>query len=139
MEAKNNLQKLKVLTNSLLDRDYLLKRKVMVYESIIKTLIKGIWIIDNNENTIYADEMVTEMLKCSLEDMQDKSVYEFISDMDKKIARKYINNSKKGIVKEFNFKTKDGENVKSTITNLVSAEDVQEKGIKFLFIDNKTN
>jgi PAS domain S-box-containing protein len=136
MEAKNNLQILKKITEELTDKDYLLKRKVAIYEKIIQTLVKGIWIIDSNEKTIYADELVTKMLKCSLEDMQDKSVYEFISDMDKKITRKYIND---GInkIKEVKLITKDGKTIKTKITNMVSDEELKEEGIKFLLVNQK--
>lgn len=132
----NNLEKLKHITEHLVDRDFELKKKVFVYENIIKTLIKGIWIIDNNEKTIYADELITKMLNCSLEDLQDKSVYEFISDMDKRVARKYIN-AGHGMLKELTFKTKDGKSIKSKIYDFENAQTLQNDGIKFLVVDNE--
>jgi len=93
----------------------ILKDKLGIYESrlnLISSLAEeGIWIIDENEDTVAVNEKLCEILEINQEDIIGKKIYEFAADENWiSNAREKVKNRKSGVseVHDFMFKTKTG-------------------------------
>lgn len=60
------------------------------YRRIIETATEGIWVLDAEEKTSFANGRLAQMLGYSAEDMMGKSVYDFVDQEGCEIARSCI-------------------------------------------------
>lgn len=80
------------------------------YRRIVETAAEGIWVMDRNCRTTFANKKMAEMLACTAGEMFGKSLYDFIDDEWTAEAEKNIMYHQQGISKqyEFEFRRKDG-------------------------------
>ncbi|MDX1938386.1 MAG: PAS domain S-box protein [Flavihumibacter sp.] len=83
------------------------------YRIIIETAQEGVWMIDSNNNTIFTNQHMAQMLGYSKEEMLQLPLFHFMDEEGKKIAELNIARRKQGIIEqhEFKFIKKSGEPV----------------------------
>jgi PAS domain S-box-containing protein len=79
----------------------------------VETAQEGIWLIDENNRTTFVNNKMCEIFEYSKEEMLGKDIFYFIDDADKEEASRSMEERKKGIVKniDFRFITKSGRHI----------------------------
>jgi PAS domain S-box-containing protein len=80
------------------------------YRTIVQTANEGIWLIDTEARTLYANHRMAELLDINIEDLLDHTVLEFVfpddeSDGYERIKSNLLGNSEQF---DFRFRRKDG-------------------------------
>ncbi len=117
---------------SLAERDALvdaLRESKEKYRNLVETANEGIWIIDNEDKTIYVNKKMTEMLGYGQEEMIGRSGWDFTDEEDKAVSRLNMEKRQQGIDEshEFKFRRKDG----SPLWTLVNTKSFFDKDGKF--------
>lgn len=73
------------------------------YRELVENLQEGIWELDKNDNTVFVNPRMAELLGYSTEEMIGKNVYDFIDIAHVKRTRKLLNRRKLGIKEQFDF------------------------------------
>ncbi|MBI5325473.1 MAG: response regulator [Ignavibacteriae bacterium] len=125
IRLNNNLEELvSQRTSALLDE--IAERKIIEkelrkseekYRMLLNTLQEGIWVVDNEENTTFVNEILPSMLGYTTREMMGKSLYYFMDDGWKEIAKKQMFNRKQGVFEqiEFEFLKKDGTKIQALL------------------------
>ncbi|MBD2740563.1 PAS domain S-box protein [Coleofasciculus sp. FACHB-1120] len=74
------------------------------YRRLIDTAHEGIWLINPDLRTDYVNQRLAEMLGYSVQEMRDRSVFDFINLEDQTEAEQHIERSKQGIREQFDFR-----------------------------------
>ncbi|MDZ4846639.1 MAG: PAS domain S-box protein [Chitinophagales bacterium] len=100
------------------------------YREIVHLIQEGIWMIDADYNTTFANNEMAKMLKYSPEEMLGKSFFDFMDKEGVAISKQNQVKRKKGIygTHDFKFKTKDGQD-RWTILNFNPMKDAAGKNI----------
>jgi PAS domain S-box-containing protein len=108
----------KVLEILAVSRDITARKKAEIalqeseqrYRRIVETANEGIWIIDMEAKTTYVNKKMTEVLGYSAQEMQGKSLFDFMDKDWEKICQEKIQRRRKGIKEKHDFKfiCKDG-------------------------------
>ncbi|MDG6219279.1 MAG: PAS domain S-box protein, partial [Candidatus Thermoplasmatota archaeon] len=88
-----------------------LKESESKYQSLVETLNEGIWKIDEHANTTFVNKHMADMLGYTKEEMIGISLFSFMDEQGKKIAKQKLNNRLQGYAERhaFEFIKKDGE------------------------------
>ena len=80
------------------------------YRLIVETAHEGIWVLDTDGKTSYANTRMAEMLGYKIEDLIGHSLFEFMDDDARKEAEQMLERRRKGVAEqhEFRFRHKDG-------------------------------
>ncbi|MEO6734206.1 MAG: PAS domain S-box protein [Ferruginibacter sp.] len=108
------------------------------YRQIVETSQEGIWVIDENNYTVFVNKKMCEMLEYSREEMMGKQNYDFKNDDEKKKAMDQIKRRKGGLheTHESSFVTKSGKTLWTNVsTNPVLDEAGNYKGAMAMFTD----
>ncbi len=83
------------------------------YRQIVELAEEGIWVIDSNARTTYANRAMARMLGYSELEMFGRSLFDFMDAGEKQKALDNVERRKQGIAEkhEFKFKTKDGKDI----------------------------
>lgn len=83
------------------------------YRVIIETAQEGVWMIDKNNNTVYTNSHMAEMLGYTREEMLHHPLFNFMDEEGKTLAEQNIERRRNGITEqhEFKFIKKTGESV----------------------------
>jgi len=81
------------------------------YRTIVETAQEGIWTIDADSNTSFVNPKMADILGYTVEEMQGRSMYDFMDEEGKRIADQNVERRKAGIAEQhdFKFKSKQGE------------------------------
>jgi PAS domain S-box-containing protein len=92
------------------------------YRQIVDTSYEGIWLLDANLQTEYVNQRLAEMLGYRLEEMKNRSLFDFMDAAGRTEAESRIERRKQGIKEQFDFRfrRKDG----SDLWVLVSASPI---------------
>jgi PAS domain S-box-containing protein len=115
-----------------------LKTSEEKYRTIIETAQEGIWLIDEDAITTYVNQAMADMLGYSVNEMIDKSLFDFMDEKGKIDANEKMERRKKGIkeVHDFRFLHKDGSDVWTIIsTNPIFNENDDFIGALGMLID----
>ena len=74
------------------------------YRMIVETAQEGIWAIDTNNNTSFVNPVMALMLGYSVDEMQGRSLFDFVDDEGRQIATDNIERRKAGISEQHDFK-----------------------------------
>jgi|GEM_PF-5843089 len=74
------------------------------YKRIIETTIEGIWVIDELGRTTFINEMMSQMLGYTLEEIQGKNVADFTDEEGKGLLHIYLKRRAQGIKEHYDFK-----------------------------------
>lgn len=88
------------------------------YRKLIDTLQEGIWEIDKNSVTTFANPRMAEMLGYSVDEMMGRSLFDFMDENAARIAEEKIERRMKGIKEQhyFEFKKRDGEKIFASLS-----------------------
>lgn len=80
------------------------------YRRIIETTTEGVWILDDHNQTTFVNHRMAQMLGYSIEEMKDRSLFDFIISEDYALADLNLERRRQGIAEQHDFKflRKDG-------------------------------
>ncbi|HEY9856220.1 MAG TPA: PAS domain S-box protein [Stenomitos sp.] len=92
------------------------------YRRLIETSLEGVWLLDADNKTTFVNAEMARMLGYSVEDMMGASLFDFMNEHERAIARRNVERRKHGIkeVHDFKFRRKDG----AEIWTMVSANPI---------------
>ncbi|HSD57643.1 MAG TPA: PAS domain S-box protein [Methanotrichaceae archaeon] len=98
------------------------------YRQLVELAQEGIWTIDTEGTTTYANPKMAEMLGYAVEEMLGKSFLVFMDDQGRETARRFFERRRQGVKEshEFEFVKKDGTRI---YTSLSTSPIHDEKGI----------
>ncbi|HMA82734.1 MAG TPA: PAS domain S-box protein, partial [Candidatus Thermoplasmatota archaeon] len=107
--------------------EYSLQKSEKKYRMLIETLNEGLWQIDEHTNTTYVNKHMADMLGYSIEEMMGTSLFSFMDDQGKKIAREKLKKRSKGVSEQhdFEFVRKDGQRI---YVNMITTSILDENG-----------
>ncbi|BAY98253.1 multi-sensor hybrid histidine kinase [Tolypothrix tenuis PCC 7101] len=74
------------------------------YRCIVETAIEGVWAVDAEGKTTLVNQQMASMLGYTIEEMQAKSLFEFMDAQGKAIALQYWQRRQPGIKEQHDFK-----------------------------------
>ncbi|MBN2349047.1 MAG: PAS domain S-box protein [Bacteroidales bacterium] len=83
------------------------------YRQIVETANEGIWVIDEHSNTSFVNQKMAEILGYTVNEMLNKSLYDFMDKQEIDTAEINVEKRKHGVSEEheFKFNRKDGQPV----------------------------
>jgi len=106
-----NIGRLKELVEELTVRDEQIFREHGIFEQIVRLVLDGIWIIDENFETIFVNDKMGTMLGYIPVEIRGENMLDFMTkEFDREMAQKIVNKKKYGAVEKHVFKLqrKDG-------------------------------
>ncbi|MDE5417416.1 PAS domain S-box protein [Labilibaculum sp. DW002] len=113
----STIQQSKMLAQQKL-ADQALRESEKKYRDLINLAQEGIWVIDKNNITTFANPSMADMLGYSSEEMIGKSLFDFMDETGIKIANENIEHRKAGLKEQhdFEFICKNGNRIFCTMT-----------------------
>lgn len=108
------------------------------YRRIIETSYEGIWIIDTENCTSFANPRMAAMLGYSVEEMMGRPLFDFMDEEGKRLAAENVERRRQGINEQhdFKFKCKDGSDLWAIVsTNAMHDQDGQYIGALAMITD----
>lgn len=83
------------------------------YRQIVNTACEGIWVLDEQGNSIFVNPQMAEMLGYSVEEMMSQSLFAFMDAEWQVIAASKMESRRQGVTErhDFKFRRKDGEDL----------------------------
>jgi PAS domain S-box-containing protein len=83
------------------------------YRQIVETAQEGIWLIDENNYTVFVNKKMCEMLEYTQQEILGKLVYDLVDESERKRVAEQIKRRKTGVTEhhELTFRTKKGKKV----------------------------
>jgi len=80
------------------------------FRRIVETALEGIWVLDPQGHTAFANARMAEMLGVSVADMLGRSLFDFMAPEDRSMAATQLEHRRHGIaeVHDFRFRRADG-------------------------------
>ena len=80
------------------------------YRQIVETANEGIWVIDSQGNTTFANPKMAQMLGYSVEEMLGMPIFAFVDEQDYAIAQQNLDSRRQGIsgTHDFKLRHRDG-------------------------------
>ncbi|HSV85095.1 MAG TPA: PAS domain S-box protein [Levilinea sp.] len=102
------------------------KATIALYRQIVETAEEGIWIIDADSKTTYANQRMGEMLGCMPNELLGKSLYDFIDPEWQPVAQENVKRRQQSIREQhdFKFRRMDG----GVLWAIVNATPIFENG-----------
>ncbi len=81
--ANGSLEKLRKLTEELIAKDYMLKESENKYRTLLDNVQEGIWVIDQDSFTTFANDRMADMLGYTIDEMIGRHIFNFIRRTDR--------------------------------------------------------
>lgn len=83
----------------------------------VETLQEGIWAIDMDANTTFVNRRMAKMLGYTIEEIDGRSLFNFMDDQGRRVAEQNMDNWKSGIREHHNFEflKKDGDRMYASL------------------------
>ncbi len=80
------------------------------YRTIVETAQEGVWLIDQDEKTVYVNRRLAEMLGYAVEEMLGAHLFKFLDEAGRQFAKENLCRGRQGEreVFEFRFRRQDG-------------------------------
>ncbi|MBN1288320.1 MAG: PAS domain S-box protein [Actinobacteria bacterium] len=87
-----------------------LRESMLMQQLFIENLHEGVWMIDGDARTVFVNGVMAGMLGYAVDEMPGKPLFDFMEEKEKKTAKAFFSNRKKGIKEkhDFTFRKKDG-------------------------------
>jgi PAS domain S-box-containing protein len=87
------------------------------HRSIVETSLEGIWTIDLEGRTSFANERMARILRCSVEMLESSSVWDFVAPAERPVVEQQLQQRARGLGEdhEFCFVAKDGSAVHASV------------------------
>jgi diguanylate cyclase (GGDEF)-like protein/PAS domain S-box-containing protein len=84
-----------------------------LYKHLVETSLEGIWVIDTEGVTVFANEQMARILRCRVEELIGAHVFAFMDAESRPACAQYLEQRKHGVREqhEFRFRAKNGEAV----------------------------
>jgi len=120
MNAEGKMESFMVMFEDITDRkkaEETLCASEKKYRQLVETLQEGIWVIDKDSNTTFANPHMAKMLGYTVEEMLGKPLFNFMDERGVEIAKRNVERRKRGIAEQhdFEFIRKDGSRIYTTI------------------------
>jgi PAS domain S-box-containing protein len=104
-----------------------LRQSEAQYRRILDTTLEGVWTVDLEGHTRFANRRMAEMLGCTVEELEASSIWDFIDERDHALVTERLAARARGYsaVHDFRFRRRDGGH---TETNLVATPIVHTDG-----------
>lgn len=115
-----NIKRLKELVEELTMRDEQIFREHGIFEQIVRLVLDGIWIIDENFTTVFVNDKMCTMLGYIPAEIRGENMLDFMpKESDKEVVKKSVNKKKYKIGDEhvFKLKRKDGKHTSTMLTS----------------------
>jgi len=90
-------------------RDAALRASEERYRRIVETAVEGIWLVDSEGRTTFANRALSEMLEYSASDLKGKPIFDFMNGESAAAARRFLGRRRRySELREFGFKSKTG-------------------------------
>jgi diguanylate cyclase (GGDEF)-like protein/PAS domain S-box-containing protein len=106
----------------------ILRQSENKYRSIVENANEGIWQIDAEGATVFANQKMASMLGCTVEMMMGRSLFDYMDEEGKAIAEHDIERRRRGITEQHDFKFLRQDNT-SVWTQLNAAPIFDSKGV----------
>ncbi|MFY0566489.1 sensor histidine kinase [Archangium lansingense] len=90
------------------------------FQLLVESAQEGLWTVDADNRTTYVNRYLVEMLGYTVEEMMDKTLFDFINEEDHVITREYMEERLEGrsaVLKDFRLVRKDGTSIWTLISN----------------------
>ncbi|MFX1309012.1 MAG: PAS domain S-box protein, partial [Promethearchaeota archaeon] len=118
-----------------------LKESEEKYRNLVENAHEGVWAVDENDDTIFVNPKICEMLGYTRDEIMSKNLHFFLEDSMIKLINSYRNRREMGLkdTYELEFIKKDGTILSTSINAApILNEDGEFKG-SFAFINDITN
>jgi diguanylate cyclase (GGDEF)-like protein/PAS domain S-box-containing protein len=90
-----------------------LHQKGELYRHIIETAVEGIWVIDTEAVTVFANEQMARILRCRVDELIGAHLLAFVDPENRDVCTQHLDQRKQGVREqhEFKFRGKNGEEV----------------------------
>ncbi len=90
-----------------------LKSSEEKYRRIVELANEGIWMVDQESKTSFANRRMADMLGYSTDEMNGRSLFDFMDDEGRRLAEEDVERRKQGVSEQhdFKFKRKDGQDL----------------------------
>ncbi|MBC7863015.1 MAG: PAS domain S-box protein, partial [Bacteroidia bacterium] len=115
-----------------------IKKSEKQFRQIVETAQEGIWMIDENNKTIFVNKKMCEILEYTEEEMIGRTNFSFKDEEEQKLALQQTERRKKGLKEthEAKFITKSGKHIVTLVsTNPIYGEDGSYTGAIAMFTD----
>lgn len=87
------------------------------YRMLVEMLQEGVWALDREGFTTFANPGMAQMLGYSVEEMQGRHLFSFIDEHGAKLAKNYLERREQGTIEQhdFEFIRKDGTRIYTTL------------------------
>ncbi len=94
-----------------------LQRSEQRYGRLLETLQEGIWIIDHDARTTFANPRLAEMLGYGVEEMRGKTLFDFTDERGVELCNYYLERRRRGIKEQhdFEFLRKNGDRMYASL------------------------
>jgi len=94
-----------------------LRKNEAKYRNLIESLSEGIWVIDKDAYTTFANPVMADMLGYTVEEMHGKHLFSFMDDGGIEISKRNLERRRQGIIEQhdFEFIRKDGSRIYTTL------------------------
>ncbi|MFH0966495.1 MAG: PAS domain S-box protein [Methanobacteriota archaeon] len=80
-----------------------LRESEQKYRTLIEALQEGIWAIDKDANTTFVNRRMAELLGYTIEEMHGRSLFSFMDEQGRMVAKQNIERRKSGIIEQYTF------------------------------------
>lgn len=81
------------------------------YRRIVETTLEGVWMIDLEGTTTFANRRMAEMLACTPAELARSKIWDFVDEADRNVVSEKLSDRARGIgeVHDFRLRRKDGQ------------------------------
>jgi PAS domain S-box-containing protein len=91
------------------ERDAALRASEERYRRIVETAVEGIWLVDAEGRTTFANRALSDLLEYAPGELQGKPIFDFMKEESAAAARRFLGRRRRyGELREFGFRAKSG-------------------------------
>src|SRR5438045_8415184 len=94
------------------ERDAALRASEERYRQIVETAVEGIWLVDTDGRTTFANRALAEMIEYAPSDLRGQPIFDLMNEESAAAARRFLGRRRRySELREFGFRAKSGREV----------------------------